>query len=76
MAEFGPRPIIEVFLALSENGEVFYQFNGMDGQPPDHNLAVNLMQHMIKAMTAPQISNVTEIRPNESTTLYPQGVSA
>ena len=71
MAEFGPRPIIEVFLALSENGEVFYQFNGMDGQPPNHQLAMNLMAHMVKQMSQPQITNVTEISH-----LYPQGVSA
>ena len=65
--EWGPRPICEVFLALNEAGEIFYQFTGLNGGPADPNMVHRLLQitneAIVKSYQAPevQVSNVTTL---------------
>lgn len=57
--EWGPKPLVEIFLALDDSGQIFYQFTGLNGGNADPNIVLNMLQLMGNAI----IKGIQESHP-------------
>ena len=79
--EWGPDSVCEIYLALHENGNIFYQFTGLNGGPAHpqvlHNVLTIARDSIVKSYNVGvpggvEMKNVTEIAPDGRTALYPE----
>ena len=74
--EWEPKCLCEVFLALNEDGNVFYQFTGLNGDPASPAVVYNMLMVTAEGLRrdaqaqqqaqAVELSNITTLERGET----------